>query len=219
MTILCAWLIIYRHLLSRLKGTMRHLAYYRISSSDPSVEDQRQALSGLRGVPAFDLQFMDVGPSGALAAKQRPGFQALIEYLREGDTLHVYAIDRLGRDASEIQQTVREFLARGVAVNVRGLGLIARGEGELIPAVLAQVADMERQRIRERTQAGRQTAKQALAATGKTHNGKNSLGRPRAVDPYAVRAWRLVNQASLSRTAAHFAVSLATVKRALVASR
>ena len=46
---------------------------------------------------------------------------------------------------------------RGVAVEVHGLGTIARGVGELILAVLAQVADMERTRINERTAAGRAT--------------------------------------------------------------
>lgn len=193
---------------------MSQIAYYRVSTHDQSIDSQREAL---RGNATFDREFMDEGVSGATQAKLRPGFKALLDYAREGDTIHVYAVDRLGRDALDVQTTVRELLAKGVSVDVRGLGLIAKGVGELILAVLAQVADMERQRIRERTEAGRHAARQSLEATGKTHRGKESLGRPRSVDHEAVKAWRTANQASLSQTAIQFGVSLATVKRAVSA--
>lgn len=187
---------------------MSRIAYYRVSTSDQSIESQRQALGG-----AFDREFSDAGISGAVPAAQRPGFASLLQYVREGDEIHVYAVDRLGRDALDVQATVRELLRRGVAVEVRGLGRIAQGVGELILAVLAQVADMERQRIAERTATGRQTARVALAATGLTHRGKESLGRPPKADPAAVKVWRQQNDASIAQTAAHFGLSVATVKR------
>jgi putative DNA-invertase from lambdoid prophage Rac len=125
----------------------------------------------------------------------------------------VYAVDRLGRDAIDVQSTIRALIAKGVTVDVRGLGQIAKGVGELIIAVLAQVADMERQRICERTAAGRAVARAALAANGKTHKGKESLGRPAKADAEAVRAWRTENSASIRDTAAHFDLSDSTVKR------
>ena len=103
------------------------------------------------------------------------------------------------------------LLAKGVAVEVHGLGRIAKGVGELILAVLAQVADMERNRIAERTAAGRAQAREALTATGKTHRGKTSLGRPKERDPLEVAAWRLEQGASITETAAHFGLSDATV--------
>jgi putative DNA-invertase from lambdoid prophage Rac len=77
---------------------------------------------------------------------------------------------------------------------------------------------MERQRIIERTAQGREAARAALAATGKTHRGKASLGRPHAADPRAVRKWREENAASIAKTAQHFCLSVATVKRYCVAS-
>jgi len=187
------------------------IAYFRVSTSDQSIEAQRTALGG-----NFSKEFSDEGVSGATPAAQRPGFAALLAYAREGDTVCAYAVDRLGRDALDVQATVRRFLDRGIAVEVHGLGLIARGVGELILAVLAQVADMERKRIIERTAQGRQTARQALAATGVTHRGKKSLGRPLGADPEAVRGWREQQQprrASIAETAAHFGLSPATVKR------
>lgn len=189
---------------------MSHIAYYRVSTTDQSIEAQRAALAQGHKI---DREFKDEGVSGAVLAANRPGFRALLDYIREGDTLHVYAVDRLGRDAIDVQSTIRSLIAKGVTVEVRGLGQIAKGVGELIIAVLAQVADMERQRIRERTATGRELARATLAATGKTHRGKDSLGRPVIGDAKAVRAWRAEHGASIRQTAEHFNLSESTVKR------
>jgi putative DNA-invertase from lambdoid prophage Rac len=184
------------------------IAYYRVSTRDQSIEAQRAAMGG-----GFHREFDDNGVSGAMLAAERPGFAALLSFVREGDTLHVYAIDRLGRDAIDVQKTVRDLLTKGVAVDVRGLGVIAKGVGELVVAVLAQVANMERDRIRERCEDGRTRARVSLEATGKTHRGKVSLGRSPIRDAGEVAAWRKGNSASIAATAAQFGLSLATVKR------
>ena len=85
------------------------------------------------------------------------------------------------------------------------------GTGNL--AGLAQVADMERKRIMERTAAGREVARDSLARTGKTQHGKTSLGRPMAADAVEVKAWRDFNSASIAATAMQFGIGTATVKR------
>lgn len=187
---------------------MSRVAYYRVSTVDQSVEAQREALGG-----NFDREFIDEGVSGGSLAASRTGFKALLGYVREGDTVCVYAIDRLGRDAIDVQSTVRAFMDKGVTLDVRGLGPIGRGVGELIVAVLAQVADMERERITERCEAGRQAARASLEATGRTHRGKESLGRPFAADGSKVALWRRENEASISQTAKEFKLSASTVKR------
>lgn len=191
----------------------QRIAYYRVSTTDQSTEAQRHALLKDAGGEAFDEEFSDEGVSGSVVAANRPGFSRLLSHVRKGDTLYVYAVDRLGRDALDVQSTVRKLLEKGVSVEIRGLGRIAKGVGELILAVLAQVADMERQKITERTAAGREKAREALAATGKTHRGKESLGRPLAASPEAVKAWRQANSASIAKTAEEFKLSTATVKR------
>lgn len=201
---------------------MAHLAYFRVSTADQSIESQRAALLP-PGAQGFDREFSDEGVSGATPAAQRPGFAALLQYAREGDTLHVYAVDRLGRDAIDVQTTVAELQRRGVRVVVRGLGDLGSEAGPLILAVLAQVAAMERRRINERTAAGRAVAVASLQATGKTHKGKASMGRPagtvgragegRQVDPQQVAAWRKAQGASIQQTASHFGIGTATVKR------
>jgi|SRR5450830_139554 len=189
---------------------MSHIAYYRVSTNSQTIEAQKAALTHA-GV--IEREFMDEAVSGAVPAASRPGFAALLDYVREGDTIHVYAVDRLGRDAIDVQTTIRRLLLKGVTVHVNGLGFMGPGVGELIVAVLAQVADMERARINERTATGRALAKATLAATGKTHRGKESLGRPAKADAVAVKAWRKENAASISAAAAHFKLSDSTVKR------
>lgn len=184
------------------------IAYFRVSTGDQSVEAQRQAMGG-----TFDREFLDEGVSGGVMAAERPGFAKLLELVRTGDTVSVYAVDRLGRDALDVQGTVRRLIRGGVTVEVHGLGPISGDVGELILAVLAQVADMERRRIRERTEAGRQAARKALEVTGRTHRGKEGLGRPKASDAAAVAAWRSLNKKSIQETARHFEISPATVKR------
>jgi putative DNA-invertase from lambdoid prophage Rac len=192
---------------------MSRIAYYRVSTGDQSIDAQRLALGG-----AFDREFEDVGVSGASRAEDRHGFSSLMSYIREGDSLFIYAIDRLGRDALDVQATVRRLLELGVNVDVQGLGIIGRGVGELIVAVLAQIADMERQRIRDRCEAGRDAARVAITTTGRTHRGKASLGRPRAADGPAVASWRMVNSASIRETCEQFGISKATVARYCAAS-
>ena len=187
---------------------MSRLHYFRVSSRDQSIEAQRSALG-----QGADKEFIDEGVSGATLAMDRPGFGSLMEYAREGDTCVVYAVDRLGRDALDVQSTVRRLLGKGVTIDVRGLGIIGRGVGELIVAVLAQVADMERQRIVERCESGRHAARASLATTGRTHRGKHGLGRKPVGDSAVVAAWRRDNQASIAATARQFDVSEATVKR------
>lgn len=184
------------------------IAYFRVSTGDQSIEAQRHAMGG-----QFDKEFADEGVSGGTQAANRPGFKALLQYIREGDSLYIYAIDRLGRDAIDVQSQIRTLLERGVTVHVHNLGPIGKGVGELIVAVLAQVADMERQRIRERCEAGRNAARASLEATGRTHRGKVSMGRPVVADKAEVVSWRKANGASIAQTAKQFGISEATVKR------
>ena len=108
---------------------------------------------------------------------------------------------------------MKRLLDKGVIVDVRGLGPISGDAGKLIVAVLAQMAEIERNRIKERCDAGREAARASLRATGRTHRGKVRLGRPRAADGPEVVAWRRANGASISQTAEHFGISPTSVKR------
>lgn len=189
------------------------IAYFRVSTKDQSIEAQKAAMGG-----EFDNRFEDEGVSGAIPAAQRPGFAKLLEFIRTGDTLCVYAVDRLGRDSIDIQTTINSLQAKGVRVEVHGLGVLVGDAGKLIMVLMAQLAEMERKRIFEKCESGRLAARVSLALTGKTHKGKVSLGRPVAGNAAVVMAWKKENSASISKTADHFGLSVATIKRYASAS-
>ncbi len=184
------------------------IAYYRVSTGDQSIEAQRSAMG-----EGFDQEHSDHGVSGGTLAADRPGFAKLLETVRKGDTVCVYAVDRLGRDALDVQGTVRKLIDRGVIVHVHGLGPITGDVGKLILAVLSQVAEMERNRIKERCNAGREAARAAIATTGRTHKGKHGLGRKPLDAGPEIAAWRKASGASIAEAAKHFGVSPASVKR------
>lgn len=196
---------------------MSNIAYYRVSTQGQTIDSQRSAFQKV----TMAREFIDLGVGGKTLMSARPQAAAMLDFVREGDLLHVYALDRLGRDSIDVQMTVRDLLGRGVRLYVHGIGEIAPGPtGQLVVALLAQVADMERARINERTSDGKRIARETFAATGKTHHGKTSLGgRPATHDPAAIAAWRKEHGASLAATAQHFRASVATVKRACAAAK
>jgi putative DNA-invertase from lambdoid prophage Rac len=184
------------------------IAYFRTSTGGQSIESQAHAMGG-----DFGKTFKDEGVSGGVMAAERPGFAELLKQVRVGDVVCVYAIDRLGRDAIDVQTTVKRLVDAGVTIDIRGIGALTGDVARLTLAIFAQLAEMERAKINDRTSAGRQAAKASLAATGKTQHGALSLGRPKAQDGVAVVAWRKANKSSIAETAAHFKLSAATVKR------
>ena len=191
--------------------TARTAYYLRVSSLGQTIASQRTALripEGHRWV------YTDEGVSGAVKAMDRPGFAECVKNVREGDTLIVSAIDRLGRDAIDVQTTVNMLMTEGVILDVQGIGKIDGEYGKMFVAILSSVAQLEKARIAARTEAGRETARGLLAQGKRTQNDKASLGRPNAGDREAVRAWReAVKGRSIAATAAHFGLSLSTVKR------
>jgi putative DNA-invertase from lambdoid prophage Rac len=133
---------------------MATFGYGRVSSRDQSAENQRMEIkaSGY----AVDYWFADEGVSGAVMASQRPQFREMLGKVRKGEVLVVTKIDRLGRDAIDILATVRDLKERGVRVHVTQLGGtdLTSSAGKLLLAMLSAFAEMERDLIVERTQAG-----------------------------------------------------------------
>ena len=191
--------------------TARTAYYLRCSSVGQTIASQRTSLK----IPAgHRWVYADEGVSGAVKAMDRPGFyECVTRGVREGDTLIVSAIDRLGRDAVDVQMTVNMLMSEGVILDVQGIGKIDGEYGKMFVAILSSIAQLEKARIAARTEAGRETARALLAQGKLTQNGKASLGRPAAGDRAAVKAWRDANKSSLAATVEHFGLSLSTVKR------
>jgi len=108
------------------KPPMKTVLYCRVSTADQTLEHQRvQAEAvGYR----FDEVIADHGISGVRTAlRDRPEGKRLFDMLRQGDTLVVRWVDRLGRNYADVTDTIREFIRRGVIVRTVINGLTFDG--------------------------------------------------------------------------------------------
>lgn len=178
------------------------IAYVRVSTEDQSTNTQRATIEERHKV---DRWFVDEATSGAIKAKDRKGLGELLGYVREGDTIIVYAIDRLGRNTIDVLETVETLNAKGVAVVSLREGFdMSTPMGKAMLTMLSAMAELERSNIKERQIAGIKRAK----AEGK------ALGREKTINDEDVAQWRQDNSASIKATAEHFDISPASVKRA-----
>lgn len=91
----------------------------------------------------------------------RPEFQKLLAILDAGDTLVITKLDRFARSTSEALQIVSDLFKRGVKVHVLNMGIIEdTPTGRLTFTIFSAFAEFERDMIIERTQEGKEIAKQ-----------------------------------------------------------
>jgi len=182
--------------------TMATFGYGRVSTTQQDTENQRLEL-GQAGWQ-IDYWYADV-VSGKVPATHRKAFSEMLSKIRDGETLVVAKLDRLGRDAIDVLQTVRALAERNIKVIVHQLGTtdLTSPAGKLLLSMLAAVAEMERDLLIERTQAGLSRAK----AEGK------KLGRPSKIAPEARRAIieKKNSGISISALAREYDVSRATI--------
>jgi len=137
-----------------LKQNGQQVGYVRVSSEDQNTARQ------LEGVDLAKT-FIDKA-SGK--DTNRPALKECLAYLREGDTLHVHSLDRLGRNLDDLRQIIRGLTARGVGVRTHKEGLLFTGDDSpmatLLLSMLGAVAEFERSLIRERQLEGIAIAKQ-----------------------------------------------------------
>jgi putative DNA-invertase from lambdoid prophage Rac len=181
---------------------MAIFGYGRVSTTDQTNENQRLEIG--RAGFTVEYWFADIS-SGSAHAAQRPQLKKLLDKLRKGDTLVVSKLDRLGRDAPDVLATIKSLAALGVETIVLQLSKLdlASPAGKLMLAMLAAVAEMERDLLVERTQAGLARAR----AEGRV------LGRPRKTNQAQRTAMIEAHQrgSSISALARLYAVSRSTV--------
>lgn len=189
---------------------MLTIVYSRVSTTEQTTTNQLLEIEHAGYRP--DLVFADEGVSGSTQAFARPEFRSLIatvEKAQEPVRVVVTKLDRLGRDTIDILNSVEKLRSFSVQIIVLQLGTLdlSSSAGKLTLNVLSAVAEMERDLIRERTQAGLARAK----ASGKT------LGRPRKLsseDRDEIVA-ELKQGQTVSALARHKNVSRATILNAL----
>ena len=145
--------------------TGQQVGYIRVSSVDQNPDRQ------LKGI-ALDKVFTEQRS----AVSDRPVWESCLQYLREGDTLHVHSIDRLARSLTDLKDIIDTLVSSKVTVHFHSENLIFTHDKHdplsmLLLHVIGAVAEFEHALIRERQREGIAAAKKK----GKT------WGRPAAV--------------------------------------
>jgi len=130
------------------------IGYARVSTQDQNMELQRDALQKA----GCQKMFEDI-TSGSRS--QRPGLERALEMLREGDTLVVWKLDRLGRSVKHLVDLISTLAAQGVHFKSLTDSIdTGTPAGRFFFHIMASLAEMERELTVERTRAGLQVAKQ-----------------------------------------------------------
>lgn len=170
------------------------VGYARVSTGHQTLDGQHDALNAA----GVDRIFDDV-MSGTRS--DRPGLTAALDYVREGDTLVVPALDRLGRSLVDTINTLDALRKRGIYVRALREGIdTSTPAGRMVAGVFASLAELERELIHERASVAREAAK----ARGK------QTGRPKALSE---------EQVGVARRMRESGESVATITKTLGISR
>jgi DNA invertase Pin-like site-specific DNA recombinase len=147
------------------------LGYARVSTHDQTLALQQDALTKA----GCSKIFTDTA-SGAQT--ERKGLDEALNYVRKGDTLVVWRLDRLGRSLPHLITTMTDLEERGIGFKslTENIDTTTSG-GKLIFHIFGALAEFERNLIRERTQAGLAAARE---------RGRIG-GRPKALTPRQIR--------------------------------
>jgi DNA invertase Pin-like site-specific DNA recombinase len=155
------------------------VGYARVSTHEQNLTPQTDALKKAGCQKIFDDKVSGAG-------SQRPGLDAALGYVREGDSLLVWRLDRLGRSLKDLIEIIGSLEKRGIGFRSlqESIDTTTSG-GRLIFHVFGALAEFERNLIRERTRAG------LAAARARGRKG----GRPRALSSKKVElAYKLYDE-------------------------
>ena len=178
------------------------IGYARVSTEDQTLDLQRDALKRAKCREVYEEQATGKNTG-------RPQLEACLKGLREGDTLVVWRLDRLGRNLADLVGLVTQFEQR--KINFESLTEkieTVSPAGRLIFHVFAALAEFERNLIRERTVAG------LKAARARGRNG----GRPAklsAKEIKTIRALLKTTDIPVAEIAARFGVARSTLYRTI----
>ncbi len=148
--------------------TVANLGYARVSTSHQTLDQQIDKLVEAGVKPDRIYQDKITGTS-----ESRPGLDELLKYARDGDTLTVVALDRLGRSVMHVLRTMAELEERGIALKSLREGVdFSTPVGKMIAGIFTHLAEYEHSLINERAAAARAAAR----ARGKP------LGRKKVMD-------------------------------------
>jgi DNA invertase Pin-like site-specific DNA recombinase len=140
----------------KVLGHFMLIGYARVSTQDQNSELQHDALIQA-GVDERHI-FMDIVSGSTL---DRPQLKNVLEYLKAGDVLVVWKLDRLGRSLHELIRLMQELSDKGIGFRslTEMIDTTTPG-GKMVFHVFGAMAQFERDLISERTKAGLEAAKQ-----------------------------------------------------------
>jgi DNA invertase Pin-like site-specific DNA recombinase len=143
------------------------IGYARISTSDQSINLQTDALK----VAGCEQVFSDTVSGNK---SRRPGLDEALKFVRDGDTLVVWKLDRLGRSLNHLLQTIDALHKRGIGFKSLSDPIdTTTSTGKLILGIFGSLAEFELSLIKERTLAGLKAAR----ARGRNGGRKRILSR------------------------------------------
>lgn len=182
---------------------MTKFGYSRVSTLEQDLSIQREWLLG-KGVKPENVY--EEKRSGS-ELNTREQLKKLLQKVENGDTVFVYKLDRLARNTRDSLKIMEELRQKHVNLFLGDIGGIEDNEvGDLVYTIFSAVAQMERRRIVDRTQAGRQYQRE--------HNPNYKEGRRRKLTPFQVE--QLVKRSSMeskSDLAKNFNISRKSVYR------
>lgn len=176
-----------------------------------STQDQKPALQ-LDALKAAGCEKVFVEKASG-AQRDRPELKAALDYMRDGDTLVVWKLDRLARSMKQLIETVEGLEEVGVGFRslTEAIDTTTAG-GKLVFHVFGALAEFERSIIRERTRAGLDAARARGRKGGRPPKLKDA-------DLKAARAMLADKSITVEEVAKHLRVSPATLYRHLPAAR
>jgi DNA invertase Pin-like site-specific DNA recombinase len=182
------------------------VGYARVSTQDQNPELQQDALTKNGCEKIFTEKASGAG-------RDRPQLNSAIEYMRAGDTLVVWKLDRLARSLKQLIETVEGLEERDIGFKslTESIDTTTSG-GKLVFHIFASLAEFERSLIRERTSAGLQAARD---------RGKLG-GRPPAMskaDIAAAKAMLRDSEITVEEVAVRMKVAPSTLYRHLPGGR
>ena len=181
-----------------------NVIYMRVSSTDQNLDRQREGLAGVQAEKIFQEK---------VSAKSREGrveLQAMLDFIRQGDCVHVWSIDRLARNIIDLEEIVNRIKDKGCSIQFHkeNMAFSARTENalnDLIFHVLGAFAQFERELIRERQREGIRAAREL--------GRYKACGRKPSLEPEQVEAIRnrLAQGEKVAHLAREFGVSRQTV--------
>lgn len=183
--------------LQGLEPTGQIVGYARVSSPEQNLDRQTSRLTNAGAQKLFTDMV-----SGSI--RDRPGLDAVVEYLRAGDTLLVASMDRLARSLVDLHTLVDELTTNGITVTFiqegQSYSATPSPTGKLLLSMLGAVAEFERSIIRERQAEGIARAKARGVYKGRKPVPGEKIEQARQLISQGVPKARVARDLGISRS-------------------